>query len=231
MQNSITALLDQLMTGGKDLYRKGEDAAAERLGVGDDPAARGQMRTAALGGAAATAALGLLLGTRSGRAVTRTGVLAGGIGLLGKLAYDAWRKNAARGDESQGAPVGELEGPQADARGHALLAAMIAAAKADGHIDEAERAVIERQVEGMGRGARALMAAELDRPMDATAIAAMADSDQARREIYALSALICGGDHAMERAWLDSLARALGLDAGMIAEIEAQLAQGAAPAS
>jgi len=51
----------------------------------------------------------------------------------------------------------------------------------------------------------------------------MADSDQARREIYALSALICGGEHAMERAWLDSLAAALGLDAALTAEIEAQI--------
>ena len=223
MQTTMKSILDQLMTGGKDLYGRGEDMAAERLGVGDDPAARGQMRNAALGGAAATAALGLLLGTRSGRAITRTGVLAGGVGLLGKLAYDAWRKNAALGAAAQGAPVAELEGPQADARAHALLAAMVAAAKSDGHIDATERAMIEQRIDAMGRGARALMAAELDRPMDAAAIAAMADSDQARREIYALSALICGGEHAMERAWLDSLAAALGLDAAMTAEIEAQI--------
>ena len=223
MQTTMKSILDQLMTGGKDLYGRGEDMAAERLGVGDDPAARGQMRNAALGGAAATAALGLLLGTRSGRAITRTGVLAGGVGLLGKLAYDAWRKNAAPGAAAQGAPVAELEGPQADARAHALLAAMVAAAKSDGHIDATERAMIEQRIDAMGRGARALMAAELDRPMDAAAIAAMADSDQARREIYALSALICGGEHAMERAWLDSLAAALGLDAALTAEIEAQI--------
>ncbi len=224
MQNTVKSILDQLMTGGGDLYRKGEDMAAERLGVGDDPAARSQMRNAALGGAAATAALGLLLGTKSGRAITRTGVLAGGVGLLGKLAYDAWARRGAPGDAAQGAPVAELEGPQADARAHALLAAMVAAAKADGHIDVAERAMLEERVDAMGRGARAMLAAELDRPMDAAAIAAMADSDQARREIYALSALICGGEHPMERAWLDSLAAALGLDRPMVAEIEAQLA-------
>lgn len=230
MQNTVKSILDQLMTGGGDLYRKGEDMAAERLGVGDDPAARGQMRNAALGGAAATAALGLLLGTRSGRAITRTGVLAGGIGLLGKLAYDAWSRRGAPGGAPQGAPVAELEGPQADARAHALLAAMVAAAKADGHIDAAERAMLEDKVEAMGRGARAMLAAELDRPMDAVAIAAMADGDQARREIYAISALVCGGEHAMERAWLDSLAAALGLDRPMVAEIEAQIAAQGAPA-
>lgn len=227
MQNTIKSLLDQLMTGGRDVYRKGEDLAAEKLGVGDDPSARGQMRNAALGGAAATAALGLLLGTKSGRSITRTGVLAGGVGLLGKLAYDAYVKRAsgaATAIEPQAQPIGALEGPQADQRAQALLAAMVAAAKADGHIDETERAMIESKLGELGPDARALLSAELDKPMDAAAIAAMADSDQARREVYAISALICGGEHAMEQAWLDNLARALGLDKAVTAEIEAQLA-------
>ncbi|SDZ95670.1 tellurite resistance TerB family protein [Rubrimonas cliftonensis] len=226
------SLLNQIMTSGQELYGKGEDAAAQKLGVGEDPAARGQMRNAALGGAAATAVLGLLLGTRSGRSITKAGVLAGGVGYLGKLAYDAYVKHsAAAASEAQPerisgpeAPITNLDGPAAETRAHALLAAMVAAAKSDGHISAEERGIIEGRLSEMGEDARAALAAELDKPIDAQAIAALADSEQAAREIYAMSALVCGADHPMERAYLDSLAAALGLPDGVKGEIEAQIA-------
>jgi uncharacterized membrane protein YebE (DUF533 family) len=221
MNASMKGLLDQLLTGGRDLYARGEDAAAKQLGVGDDPTQRAQMRNAALGGAAATAVLGMLLGSKSGRSLAKTGLVAGGLGYLGKMAYDAYvNKSAAHAPG--GTPVAALEGPPADRRAQALLAAMVAAARADGHIDADERAHIDGRLAEMAPDARAALAAELDRPLDAAAIAAMADSDQARAEIYAVSATICRADHPMERAWLDALAGALRLEPAVAREIEAQ---------
>lgn len=221
---SFTSLLDSLMTQAKSYAQKGEDVAADRLGVGDDPEERRRLRTAAMGGAAATAALGLLLGSKTGRSLTRTGLLAGGVGYLGKLAYDAYQTRAAGAAAPEGATAAQLQGPALEARAQALLSAMVAAAKADGHLDAAERAIIEAKMQELGADARDAIAGELARPLDAAAIAAQADSEQARAELYAMSVVVCGGEHPMERAWLDSLASALALPQGVPQEIEARIA-------
>lgn len=223
----LMALLQQLMTSGQEVYGKGEDIAARELGVGDDPAQRGTMRKAALGGAAAAGVLGLLLGTRTGRGVAKTGALAGGIGLLGKLAYDAYTQYAgAAAAKEEAPPIGDLDGEAADSRARAILAAMIAAAKADGHIDAREKAMITARLGEIGADAKAFLAAELERPLDAIEIAGLADSDQTGREIYAVSALICQGYHQDERAYLDRLAGALRLPLAVTREIDAKVAAG-----
>jgi uncharacterized membrane protein YebE (DUF533 family) len=220
---TMKSIFDKLMTGGKDLYRKGEDAAAGKLGYGGDAQSREQMRNTALAGGAAAAVLGLLLGTRGGRSVAKTGVVLGGLGYLGKMAYDAYQKHAA-GAAADAPPAGELTGPAAEARGATLLVAMIAAAKADGHIDAAEKALIQQKVAELGTEAQSVLMDELSKPLDPAAVAAQADSDQARREVYALSVMVCGADHAEERAYLDRLAAAMSLDPVVAAEIERSVA-------
>ncbi|MGF1659170.1 MAG: tellurite resistance TerB family protein [Rubrimonas sp.] len=223
LNTKMKSVLDQIMAGGKDLYAKGENLAAEKLGVGDDANSRETMRNTALAGGAAAAVLGLLLGTKTGRSATKTGVLLGGLGMLGKMAYDAYAKRSAGAPAPDAAPVGELAGPAADARSAAILSAMIAAAKADGHIDDAEKKLIQQHLAELGPDAQTVLMDELSKPLVAAEIAALADSDQARREIYAVSALVCGGDDPKERAYLGELAAALGLEAGIAAEIEAQV--------
>jgi uncharacterized membrane protein YebE (DUF533 family) len=223
IKTRMQSVLDQITAKGKDLYRQGEDMAADRLGVGDDPAARQTMRNTALAGGAAAAVLGLLLGTKSGRSVTRTGVVVGGLGVLGKLAYDAYRKHAG-GAQPDAAPVGQLEGPTASDRAATLLVAMIAAAKADGHIDEREKAAIQEKLAKLGPEAQSVLMDEIGKPLDAKAVAALADSDQARREIYAVTALVCRADDPRELSYMAELAGALNLDAAVAKEIEAGVA-------
>jgi uncharacterized membrane protein YebE (DUF533 family) len=191
-----------------------------------------------LTGGVAGGLAGLLLGKGFGKDIIKYG----GMAVIGGLAYKAYRDYQA-GQQNQGqapayAPAGHgaedfalppPESPFAAANApmqlaETLIVAMIAAAKADGHIDAEERGMIEAKLGEMGGDARAALAAELDRPLDAHAIAAMADSEQAKAEIYAMSALICGGDHPMERAWLDSLSAALGLEPAVAREIEARAA-------
>jgi uncharacterized membrane protein YebE (DUF533 family) len=182
------------------------------------------MRNTALAGGAAAGVMALLLGTKTGRSIGKTGVVLGGLGMLGKLAYDAYQKNAGPAALPEAAPVGQLEGPQAEGRSAAILIAMIAAAKADGHIDADEKAAIQSKLAELGPDAQSILMDEIAKPLDAGAIAALADSEQAGREIYAVSVLVCRADHAQERAYLDALAGALKLDPAVAREIESAVA-------
>ena len=92
-------------------------------------------------GAMSGGALGLLLGSNK---ATRKLATYGGLAALGVMAYRAYGDYRAQ----QGAPVqpqtvDRLPAPQADIHGEAILRALVAAAKADGHIDARERQVIE----------------------------------------------------------------------------------------
>jgi uncharacterized membrane protein YebE (DUF533 family) len=216
---TVRSFLDRLLSEGRSLAVRAEDAAAQRLGLGDDPDSRSRLRSTAAGVGVAAGVLGLLMGTRRGRRALRTGAAAGGLALLGKLAFDAWNRSG-RGSEP-GTPLAELPEEEADVRAETLAWAMIAAAKADGHVDEAEHAAIEAALRDLPLPVRASLTTALLRPVDAEAIAARATSDQERREIYAASVLITGRDHPDEIAYLDRLARALGLSADEVAAIEA----------
>lgn len=177
-----------------------------------------------LGHVGAAAALGLLLGSGKARKLAARGAVVGGVAWLGKMAYDAYAKGQTGAPEPQAEPVHELSGPRAEHRGAAILMAMIAAAKADGHIDEAEKRAIGDASDSLGPDGRNVLMEELSKPLDAREIAARADSDQARRELYAVSVMVCGGDDPKEQAYLDELADALGLSRAVTREIEARMA-------
>ena len=217
-------LLDQLLGAGRQVAdkgasyaRQGEAYAAEKLGAEN----RGDFRKGAIGGAMAAGALALLLGSGAGRGLVKLG----GLAALGALGYNAYKKYAGGADapQEEAQQISRLEGPAADKRARSLLAAMISAAKADGHIDDAEREIIETRLRGMDYDMRD-MRAELDAPVDPDRIAAMADSPAAAREIYAVSVMAIDIDHASERMYLDDLAKALGLPPAVARAIEADVA-------
>lgn len=217
MPSSISSILDQMLSGGRDLARRGEDAAAERLGYGNAPDERGRMRNTMLASGAAAGVLGLMLGSKKGRKLAGNVAMLGGLGVLGKLAYDAYRDRG--GTEPQAPNVAELSGPEAETRAIAITRAMIAASKADGHVDEAERAHIEEALGKLPAAVRGLVREEIDRPLDASSVARLADSPQAGREIYLASLLVTGDDTLAEREYLNSLAQALRLDPDTVAEL------------
>lgn len=220
---TLRSFLDRMLTEGKALARRGEDLAADRLGVGDAPEDRDGMRRTALGAGAAAGILGLLMGSRGGRGLLRTGATMGGLALLGKLAHDAW-KGEKEADGAERAPaLDELPEDEANRRAETLAWALVAAAKADGHIDDTERAAIEAALRDLPLAVRANMTTVMMRPADAAAIAARATSDQERREIYAASVLLTDRDHPQEAAWLASLAAAMNLPADQVAAIDSDL--------
>ncbi len=207
MDTTARSVLDRLLTDGRALAGRAEDAAAGRLGVGGDPAARRDLRQAGLAGAGALGLAALLLGRRRLGGLGRSALLLGGIAALGRIALDAWLRTGAAPQAS----VAELESDGAEARARTLLFAMVAAAKADGHIDEEEHSAIEAELDDLPASVRGLLGEAIAAPADPLAIAARVRGGQEAREVYAASALLCGRDHPEEEAYLDRLARALSL--------------------
>jgi uncharacterized membrane protein YebE (DUF533 family) len=107
--------------------------------------------------------------------------------------------------------------------GRAVLLAMVAAAQADGRIDEEEMSAIEAELDGLPPSLRATYARALREPMAPEAVAALAHDAGERRDVYAASVLVTGRDHPLEAAHLDRLAAALGLSASEARAIEADL--------
>jgi uncharacterized membrane protein YebE (DUF533 family) len=221
------ALLDELLAAGKDLATQGQQMAESKLGI----PAKGPEREAALSGlgkgAAAAGVLALLLGTSGGRKLTGSALTLGSLAGLGTVAYKAyqnWRAGHAGEDVEAGTPVGDLTGPAAEQRSRALIKAMVTAAKADGHMDEAERQHIFAGIARLGLEDKAveLLSAEIDAPVDPAAVAAGADSPEAAAEIYLASLLVIDPDQPGERRYLDDLARYLGLDAALVVDLEKQ---------
>ncbi|EYD76865.1 hypothetical protein Rumeso_01823 [Rubellimicrobium mesophilum DSM 19309] len=204
-------ILERLLTEGRALAQQAEDAAAERLGVGDDPASRQRLRQTGLAGGAALGVAAMLLGSRRRSSFSRNALLIGGLGALGKIAMDAWSKGGGQHALPSERAIGQLGDRDAEDRAHTILIAMVAAAKADGHIDEEEQSAIEAEMDDAPEAVRALMDEALRAPSDPESIAARVTGGQERREVYAASALLCGRDHPMEVDYLDRLARALGL--------------------
>nr|WP_280842965.1 DUF533 domain-containing protein [Pararoseomonas baculiformis] len=121
------------------------------------------------------------------------------------------------------------EAPAADGHpfGLSLVKAMIAAAKADGHLDDNERAYVFEEVERLELDAEAkgFVFQALEAAADPSAVAAMARTDAQKSEIYMVSRLVAEPDTAAERAYLDALAHRLGLAPGLRQSLDAQAAE------
>ncbi|WP_275288681.1 tellurite resistance TerB family protein [Halomonas elongata] len=227
-------ILDQLMkqagssgsgSGGTDL--KGMvDSLSSQLGGGSGQKG-GLDPKQLLGGGA----LGMLVGSKRGRKMGGKALKYGAIAGVGMLAWKAWQNSrgntgsSVEGEETrEGRPMDHLEGNQQEQRSLELLQAMIMAARADGHIDERERALLAEQIDEMGADDELhdWVERQLKAPLDALALARQADSPQAAREMYLVSVAVIDDDNPMERAWLDQLASALGLDDSLKRELEQQ---------
>lgn len=207
----------ELTAKGKDIAARGEDILVDKLGVEDTEVGREALRKG-LGAGAAAGALALILSSRSGRKMATLGGLAG----LGMLAYKSYQKNGGKMPNWKEEVVGMISGPKADARAEILLRAMVAAAKADGDIDAEEIAMIK------AHEASALPVLEdaLAQEPDVEAIAALVDTEQAAREVYAVSARVADGLNLIERDYLDRLAMALQIDPELAARIETDVRTG-----
>ena len=218
-------LLDQFV-GTAETYAGKENVDKVRSTIAKNP---GLTKAAGIGLAAA------LLGTKSGRKLGKNALKLGGLALVGGLAYKAysdWQTEKQSGTPHAGGgnalpapPQGsafEHRGGDAEDRAKAFLSAMIAAAKADGHIDAEERARIFEKLEELedDSEARDFVMDQVMAPLDAGAIAALAHSQEQAVELYAASVMAITMDHPSERVYLDTLADKLAIEEPLARMVE-----------
>lgn len=186
-------------------------------------------RNTALAGAAAGLLGGLLLSKAGGKFGRQVATL-GGLAALGGLAYSAYQKHKG----STGAGSQDLFLPQSEAAreslGKATLRAMIAAMKADGQIENAEKA---RLFDRLGQidlsdEEKAFLFDELATPLDIQAVVAGATSPELAVEIYAASLVAIDPTRPAEKAYLADLAVRLRLDPNLVSQIHAEAVAAAA---
>jgi uncharacterized membrane protein YebE (DUF533 family) len=121
-----------------------------------------------------------------------------------------------------------LPAPQLEDHSRVMLKAVIAAAKADGHMDERERAAVEAELQRMDADAstRRWVDEELRRPLEPAEVAAAATTPEMAAEVYLASVLVADDTSTMERAYLDALARELKLAPELKASLEARAKAG-----
>lgn len=227
--------LSQLMRQAGDGRRGGLDVQGLLGGLTSGASGKaGGQGGGRLGSALGGGALGLLLGSKRGRKLGGKALKYGAIAGVGALAWRAWQNSRASsgGEAHEGTPLDDLQGEPLERRSLVLLQAMIMAARADGHVDERERALLTEQIDAIGADdeLHAWVERQLSAPLDALALARQADSSQAAREIYLASVAVIDDDNPMERAWLDQLASGLSLDEDMKRSLEREaLAAGEGP--
>lgn len=190
------------------------------------------------GGAAAGGVIALLLGSKKARKFAGGALGYGGAAVLGALAHRAYQ-NWQQGRAPASAPVATPQeaaqveprflpsaAPAADGKPFelALMRAMVGAARADGHVDAAERERIIGQVERLGfdAEAKAYLFELIDQPASVADIAAAATTPEQGAELYLAARLSIDPDQAAERAWLEALAHRLRLEPGLAAHLDKQ---------
>lgn len=251
-------ILNQLMnksstgagTGGGGLL--GNLANAAQSAFGDTGREVRSGNPAALGGLGALA--GALLG--GGRRSAKGALGGGALALLGGLALDALqnRNRSATADDaatqslpSGSRPIGSsaqvplglrppanpAEEQELAATGTLILKAMINAAKADGHIDEAESQNILGQLKDAETESEGLnfVLSEMHKPLDLDGLIRQVPNAQVAAEVYAASLLAIEVDTQAERDYLQRLADGLGLDAGVVQRLHTTLGVTEQPAA
>ncbi|MBC53980.1 MAG: protein YebE [Gammaproteobacteria bacterium] len=191
-------------------------------------------------GAVAGGVLGLLVGNKKVRKMGGGMLAYGGAAAAGALAFKAYQ-NWQQGKQVTTAPMATEQDMQhvdarflpqqaasADTGGQfalTLVMAMIAAAKADGHIDAKEQTHIFEQVETMSLDAesKGFVFDALRQPADMAQIASQVQGIEQAAEVYLVSRSVLDIDHPAERAYLQALAHRLALPTDLVAHLDHQV--------
>jgi uncharacterized membrane protein YebE (DUF533 family) len=237
-------LLEQLLRGQASAGQQSGASAGDGLGglggllgglLGGGGNSGGGSPAGGLGG------LGGLLGGLLGGGALGGGALGGGtqsrsggtnyaalasLGMMAFQAYQAWQRSQASAASQQTPQTADLlAGPQVEEHSHAVLRALIAAAKADGRIDDSEKHLISSEI---GRhtddpNLQQWLDAEVAKPLDASEVAQAANNDPAvAAEMYIASVMLVDDQQDAERHYLDELAAALQIDPQLQVHLEQQ---------
>ncbi|MGK0441887.1 MAG: uncharacterized membrane protein YebE (DUF533 family) [Pseudohongiellaceae bacterium] len=186
-----------------------------------------------VGGAAAGGVMALILGNKKARGFAGNAATLGGAALLGGIAFKAfssWKQNAAPAttDYKSVANVNEQitanDTPLSVDFQLVLIKAMIAAAKADGHINNEEQQRIFNAVDTMQLSyeVKGLVFELLRQPIFLEELAHSAITMEQKSEVYLVSCLAINTDHPSEKIHLETLANLLKLPTGLPEQIKWQ---------
>ena len=152
------------------------------------------------------------------------------LGMMAFQAYQAWQRSQAAAPQQAPRTVDLLSGPEVEDHSHAVLRALIAAAKADGRIDDAEKQMISTE---LGRHTddpelQQWLDNEVARPLDAANVAEAATDPAIAAEMYLASVMLVDDQQDAERSYLDELAAASQIDPDLQVHLEQQAKGGAA---
>lgn len=236
-------LLEQLLRGGQGASaQRGANNAAAPGGLGGMGGLGGLLGSLLGGGARSGAGagglgglggmLGGLLGGGSATGRSRSGgganyAALASLGMMAYKAYQAWQRNQATAPQETPRTVDLLSGPEVEEHSHAILRALIAAAKADGHIDDAEQQMISGEIRRHTDDPQLQqwLDAEVARPLDVADVAQAATDPAMAAEMYLASVMLVDDQQDAERSYLDELAAALKIDPQLQVQLEKQ-AQG-----
>ncbi|MND80271.1 Inner membrane protein YebE [compost metagenome] len=232
-------LLEQLLRAGQGSQaQQGSGGMSSQDGLGG----LGGLLGGLLGGGSATGGgnglgglLGGLLGGSAGGSTQ--GRSAGGtnyaalasLGMMAFQAYQSWQRSQAAAPQQALRTVDQLSGPEAEDHSHAILRALIAAAKADGRIDKQEEQLIYAEIKRQTSDPQLQqwLDEEVSKPLDAAEVAQSAQDPAMAAEMYLASVMLVDDQQDAERAYLDELAGALQIDPTLQVHLEQQ-AKGAA---
>jgi uncharacterized membrane protein YebE (DUF533 family) len=175
--------------------------------------------------------IALLLGTATGRGSRSPLLRAGGLAMLGTIAYKAyqnWQASQSGGQTAAPTPAAPQEASSTAKLN--LIRAMISAAKADGHLDSEETRRIQEAIAAhdLDSEAKAFLLDALSAPSDAGSIAQLAQNQQQACEIYVASRLAIGDDTPEERRYMEQLAAGLKLPGTLTGQLDTEVRSSAA---
>lgn len=234
---NVTNLLNQFL-GGQSISQGGRTSAASGLKnmAGNVSNKMGGLGTgAAIGGIAA-----LLVGSKKARNFAGSAATVGGAALLGGLAFKAFKnwqhsKTSAQSTLKQSPEFTQDRLPQSvdafegEVSSNAvfqltLVKAMIAAAKADGHIDDIEQSRIFDAVDEMPSSSdfKYMMMDLLRYPSSIEELVREVKTVEQKSELYLISCFVIDIDHEAQSEYLNQLSSALGLPNELAFELQQQ---------
>jgi uncharacterized membrane protein YebE (DUF533 family) len=171
--------------------------------------------------------LALLLGTTTGGGSRSPLLRAGGLAVLGTIAYKAyqnWQASQRGGGQDTASPPATATQEASGPAKLNIVRAMIAAAKADGHLDDEELRRTREAIAAheLDNDAKTFLLDALSAPSDAGSIAKLAQNQQQACEIYIASRLVIGDDTPEEHRYMDKLAAALKLPGTLTGQLDAE---------
>ena len=224
---SLQYLLDQFMGSSNQASASGNSKPA----IGDTLSKLTSNIPGGLaGGAAAGGIMALLMGNKSARKFAGKAATYGGAAMLGGLAfkaYENWRQNSSREVTTQQTANQNAFLDTSPAFELTLIKSMIAAAKADGHIDATEQQNIFKAVERMGSSTetKATIFELLSQPIAVDELARGIDTLEQKSEVYLASCLVIDPDLPAERTYLSQLASVLQLPQALAQQLQWQAQQ------